>query len=192
MFAAALFALHPVNVESVAWITQLKNLLSLLLTLLSVLFYLHHEQYGGRWRSALAIGVFFLATLAKGMTLTLPLVLLACAWWQRGRIGRRDLLRILPYVLIGVAMAGMEVWLQQRNGRADHRAFRQPPQPDRRRRLRRMVLPLEADLAGQSDFRLPALEPRRISTRCRFCPGCCWRAFWRWRGGGGVPGAGPW
>ena len=56
MFAAAIFALHPVNVESVAWITQLKNILSLMLALLSVLFYLLHEQRGGgwhlRWRSA--------------------------------------------------------------------------------------------------------------------------------------------
>jgi hypothetical protein len=112
MFAAALFALHPVNVESVAWITQLKNTLSLSLTLLSVLFYLRHERYGGRWRSALAIGLFCLATLAKGMTLTLPVILLACAWWQRGRIQRRDLLQVLPYVLIGALMACTEVCLQ--------------------------------------------------------------------------------
>ena len=112
MFAAAIFALHPVNVESVAWITQLKNTLSLPLTLLSVLFYLLHEQHGGRWRFAASLGMFVLSTLAKGMTLTLPVVLLACAWWQRGRIGRRDLLRVLPFVLIGVLMVGMEVFQQ--------------------------------------------------------------------------------
>ena len=56
--------------------------------------------------------MFALATLAKGMTLTLPVVLLACAWWQRGRIERRDLLRVVPFLLIGLAMVGMEVFQQ--------------------------------------------------------------------------------
>ena len=63
---------------------------------------------------ALAIAAFWLAALAKGMLITLPVVLLACAWWQRGRIERRDLLRILPYLLIGVVMTGIEVWTQHR------------------------------------------------------------------------------
>jgi tetratricopeptide (TPR) repeat protein len=112
LFAAALFALHPVNVESVAWITQLKNTLSLALTLLSVLLYLRHEQHGGRWLFISAVVVFGLATLAKGMTLTLPVVLLACVWWRRGRIERGDVLRLVPYVLIGLAMIGMELFQQ--------------------------------------------------------------------------------
>jgi tetratricopeptide (TPR) repeat protein len=59
-----------------------------------------------------AVAAFALATLAKGMTLTLPVVLLACAWWQRGRIQRVDLLRILPFVLIAAAMVVMEVYEQ--------------------------------------------------------------------------------
>jgi Flp pilus assembly protein TadD len=112
MFAAAIFALHPVNVESVAWISQLKGLLSLMLALVSVLLFLAYERQGGWWRWALAIGAFALSTLAKGMVITLPLVLLACAWWQRGRIGRRDLLHVLPYLVIGAVMAGTEVWTQ--------------------------------------------------------------------------------
>jgi Flp pilus assembly protein TadD len=112
MFAAALFALHPVNVESVAWIAQLKNVLSLLLVLLSVLLYLRYEERGQRWCFLWSIGVFFLSALAKGMAVTLPVVLLACAWWQRGRIARRDLLHVVPYLLIGVLMAGVEVWSQ--------------------------------------------------------------------------------
>ncbi len=119
MFAAALFALHPVNVESVAWIAQLKNILSLLLALLSVLLYLLYEERGKWWRLVLSIGVFWLSALAKGIALTLPVVLLACAWWQRGRIGRRDLLRVLPYLLIGLFMAGMEVWSQRLLGAAE-------------------------------------------------------------------------
>jgi protein O-mannosyl-transferase len=113
LFAAAIFALHPVNVESVAWITQLKNVLSLLLAVVSAYFFLAHENRGGWWRYALALAAFFLSTLSKGMVITLPLVLLACAWWQRGRITRRDLLRVLPYFVIGAVMAGVEVWGQQ-------------------------------------------------------------------------------
>jgi tetratricopeptide (TPR) repeat protein len=112
LLGAALFALHPVNVESVAWITQLKNTLSLALTLLSVLLYLLHEQRGGRRLFAASVAAFAMATLAKGMTLMLPVVLLACAWWQRGRIDRRDLLRVVPFLLIGAAMVGMEIYQQ--------------------------------------------------------------------------------
>jgi hypothetical protein len=120
LLAAALFALHPVNVESVAWITQQKNTISLLLTLASVLAYLLDEEKGDSphlperpagcsaqmgtvpffrptFLYAAAVALFALAALAKGMTLTLPLVLLACAWWQRGRIGRQDLRRVAPF-----------------------------------------------------------------------------------------------
>jgi hypothetical protein len=134
LLGAALFALHPVNVESVAWIAQLKNTLSLALTLLSVLFYLlasrsrlpggtlggaadlaapsSARQAGPTWWYVGAVAAFALATLAKGMTLTLPAVLLACAWWQRGRIERRDLRRVVPFVLIATTMAVMEVYQQ--------------------------------------------------------------------------------
>jgi tetratricopeptide (TPR) repeat protein len=112
MFAAAIFALHPVNVESVAWIAQLKGILSLALALISLLFYLDYERRGGRWRYGLAIAAFMLSTLAKGAALTLPIVLLALAWWQRGRIAWRDLLRVTPYVLVGAVMTGAEVWGQ--------------------------------------------------------------------------------
>ncbi len=113
MVAAAIFALHPVNVESVAWIAQLKGLLSLLFALVSALLFLQFDRRGGRWRYGAAIAAFCLSTLSKGMVLTLPIVLLACAWWRRGLIERRDLLRILPYVLIGAFMTGVEIWSQQ-------------------------------------------------------------------------------
>ncbi len=119
LLAAAIFALHPVNVESVAWIAQLKGLLSLSLGLLSMHFYLWHEREGG-WRPlAAAAALFLLSALAKGMVLTLPVVLLACAWWQRGRIDRRDLLRVIPFVLIAAIMVGVEV-SKQHTGMADN------------------------------------------------------------------------
>jgi protein O-mannosyl-transferase len=128
MFAAAIFALHPVNVESVAWISQLKGLLSLLFALVSTLSYLQFDRTyvgtglpacpdrpGGSSQRlyAASIAAFCLSTLAKGMMLTLPVVLLACVWWRRGAIERRDLARMVPYVLIGVVMAGIEVWSQR-------------------------------------------------------------------------------
>ena len=112
MFAAAIFALHPVNVESVAWIAQLKGILSLVLALVSMLFYLDSDRDASRWRYGLAIVAFLLSALAKGTAITLPVVLLACAWWQRGRIEWRDLLRVVPYLLIGAVMAGIELWGQ--------------------------------------------------------------------------------
>jgi tetratricopeptide (TPR) repeat protein len=113
LFGAAIFALHPVNVESVAWVTQLKNVLSLFLTLCALWLYLHHERTG-RWQSyVLAVCVFALSTLAKGMGVTLPAVLLALAWWQRGRIEWRDVRRVLPFLIIGGVMAYVEVAMQK-------------------------------------------------------------------------------
>lgn len=110
--AAALFALHPVNVESVAWIAQLKGLLALLLTVGAVWCYLEHDRRGGTWRYGAAVGLFLLSTLAKGAAVTLPVVLLMCVWWQRGRLTGRDVARVIPFLVIGGAMTGMEIWMQ--------------------------------------------------------------------------------
>jgi len=113
LLGAAIFALHPVNVESVAWVAQLKNVLSLFLTLLAVWFYLRHERTGRWGMYALAVAAFGLSTLAKGIGVTLPAVLLALAWWQRRKIAGRDVWRVLPFLAIGVLMAGVEVAMQK-------------------------------------------------------------------------------
>lgn len=110
LLAAALFALHPVNVESAAWIAQLNGVLSLLLALVSLLLYLKFEQRGDRGFYACAIAAFLLSALAKGEALTLPIVMLTCAWWQRGRIEWRDVLRVVPFFAISLVMAGVEIW----------------------------------------------------------------------------------
>jgi tetratricopeptide (TPR) repeat protein len=119
MLAAGVFALHPVAVEAVAWVTQTKTLLPAVCALLSMLCYWSYERRGG-WRLyVLALAAFVLAGLARGMAVTLPVVLLMAAWWRRGRITRRDLGRTLPYVLIGVGMAVLEVAMQQKLARAE-------------------------------------------------------------------------
>ncbi len=116
-FAAALFALHPVEVESVAWITERKNLLSLSLALLSMLCYLRFAPPRSEERAdslpgqarwlwyALALVFFALALAAKSVVATMPGVLLVIYWWKQGRISRADFARLLPLFALSVAMS---------------------------------------------------------------------------------------
>lgn len=110
--AAAIFAIHPVNVEAVAWVSQLKTVLGMMLALASVVAYLSFEQSGSRWRYWLAMALFLLAALAKTEVLPLPAVMLLLAWWQRGRIDRRDVFRVAPFFLIAGVLGAVEVWAQ--------------------------------------------------------------------------------
>jgi tetratricopeptide (TPR) repeat protein len=103
-FAALLFALHPVCVESVAWISEQKNTLSAVLYLAATLAY---QRFDGQRRGsqyALATGFFVLALLTKTVTATLPAALLVLFWWRRGRLDwRRDVLPLLPWFALGAA-----------------------------------------------------------------------------------------
>jgi tetratricopeptide (TPR) repeat protein len=116
--AACVFALHPVNVESVAWIVQRKNVLSLVFFLLSGLWFLiHDEDSSGRlgrwyWLSLLA---FILAMLSKGSVAILPLILLLACWWRRDRVTGRDIVLTLPFFVIAAAFTLLNVWLQTRH-----------------------------------------------------------------------------
>ncbi len=105
--AAAVFALHPVHVESVAWITELKNTLSAVFYLAAALVYFRFDQ-DRRWRwYAAALLLFCLGLLSKTVTATLPAALLVVFWWQRGRLSwRRDVLPLVPYFILG-ALAGV-------------------------------------------------------------------------------------
>ncbi len=89
LFVAALFALHPLNVESVAWITERKSLLSLLFSLLSIGAYMRYVRKPD-WRRYLQVAAMFAAALmAKSMAITLPFVLLLLDYWPLERV-RRD------------------------------------------------------------------------------------------------------
>ena len=91
--AAAVWAVHPVNVETVAWVTELKNTQSGLFFLLTLLVFMRFED-GLRPRDyVLTLACAVAAMLSKPSTVVLPGVMLLCAWWRRGRWARQDLAR---------------------------------------------------------------------------------------------------
>ena len=109
--AAAIFALHPVHVESVAWIAEQKNTLSAVLYLSAMLVYLRFDRSRKATLYLGAFGLFVLALLSKTVTATLPGALLVIFWWQRGRLSwRRDALPLLPFLLVGAGAGLITTW----------------------------------------------------------------------------------
>jgi Flp pilus assembly protein TadD len=87
LVVAALFALHPVNVESVAWAAERKNVLSMLFFLLTLHAYDRYARVGGRYRYLLVTILFALGLMAKSQIVTLPFVLLLWDYWPLHRMG---------------------------------------------------------------------------------------------------------
>ena len=112
--AAALFALHPVQVESVAWISELKNTLSGVFFFGALLLYLRFDD-DRDWRVyAASLALFVLALLSKSVTATLPGVLLVVAWWRRGLLDwRRDVCPTLPFIACGAAAGLFTSWVER-------------------------------------------------------------------------------
>jgi len=86
VFVAALFALHPLHVESVAWVAERKDVLSAFFWMLTLLLYARYAERPGRGRYLLTLGAFALGLMAKPMLVTLPLVLLLMDYWPIGRL----------------------------------------------------------------------------------------------------------
>ena len=125
--AAIVFALHPVHVESVAWITERKNTLSGFFYLSSVLAYIRFAglDIGSKpskpteWRYyGLALVLFICAVLSKTAVLMLPVVLLLLIWWKHGRLNLRDGLRLLPMFVISVGAGLLTIWLEKHHAGA--------------------------------------------------------------------------
>ena len=119
--AAAIFAVHPVAAASVAWISEMKNTLSLVFCLSSFLLFLISEErqaVADKTKAALfyflSFGAFLLALLSKTSTVMLPVVLLGCAWWRHGRLTRRDWLRTAPFFALSLLLGCATIWFQHR------------------------------------------------------------------------------
>ena len=108
-FAAAVFAVHPLHVESVAWVIGRKDILATAFYLSSVLAYIRFtEMPRGRRRGGhylLAGALFVLGLLSKSITVTLPAALLLWHWWRHGRVTMADFRRTLPFFLVGLGIA---------------------------------------------------------------------------------------
>lgn len=120
--AALLFAVHPVQVESVAWVTERKNVLSGILFFAALLSYLRFalpdSPLPRRWGCyALSLLLFLAALFSKSVTCSLPAVILILLWWKRDRLRLADVLPLLPMFAIGVAMAAVTVWVEHHHVR---------------------------------------------------------------------------
>lgn len=130
--AAALFAVHPVMVESVAWVAELKNVQSGFFCLLFLLAWLRFDPLDGsprpdpparrRWYG-LALLAFLLALLTKPVAVSVPPVLLVLVWWKRGRITRQDIAAVTAPLAMGLAAAVLAVYVEHRYGVATGAGF---------------------------------------------------------------------
>ena len=121
---AGLFGLHPLNVESVAWVAERKNVLSTLFWLMTMWGYVGYVRKGGVWRYGSVLGWFVLGLMAKPMLVTLPCVLLLLDYWPLGRWGegkeRRERWKRLVWEkvpMLGV-VGVVSVWAVQAQAKA--------------------------------------------------------------------------
>jgi protein O-mannosyl-transferase len=112
--AALLFALHPVAVESVAWISEQKNTLSAVLYLCAALAYLRYDRERRPRAYTGATLLFLLAVGTKTVTATLPAALLVVLWWKRGRLEiRRDVGPLLPWFALALIAGAVTSWTER-------------------------------------------------------------------------------
>ncbi|MBI1852205.1 MAG: tetratricopeptide repeat protein [Planctomycetes bacterium] len=111
--AGAIFALHPVHVESVAWISERKNVLSTLFYLLATERFFAFEENRRRRDYLLSILLFAAALLSKSVTCTLPLALLVIRWARGKSLDRRYVRGLVPLFAMGLAIAPITLWVER-------------------------------------------------------------------------------
>ena len=124
VLAAFIFALHPVHVESVAWMTELKNTFSGVLYLTAASLLLRFDRTRARPQYVMALVVFVAALLSKSVTATLPAAMLIVYWWERGRVTwRDDVVPLLPFFASGIAAGLLTAWVERTHIGAEGAAY---------------------------------------------------------------------
>lgn len=121
LFAALIFALHPIMVESVAWITERKNVLSLVFYLSALLVSVpllrlgefREESKFSRVRYAIVILLFICALLSKTVTASLPAAMLLLVYLERGKLDRRSILMTLPMFVLGIGFGLLTIYVER-------------------------------------------------------------------------------
>ena len=101
---AAVFAVHPLHVESVAWVIERKDVLSGLFYLAAVLAWLRFVEQPNSRRYAWSLVLYAASLLSKSIVVTLPVALLIWHWWQQGRVTSTDLWRLVPFFAVGLVI----------------------------------------------------------------------------------------
>jgi len=174
LFVAALFALHPVNVESVVWAAERKNVLSMFFFLLTLIVYDRYARRGGRYLYLLVTVLFALGLMAKSQIVTLPFVLLLWDYWPlermsapKGSLGVLKsgafaylVLEKLPLFVLAAADSAITLWAQRAGGSV--RALAEVPTSVR---LENAVV-CYVEYIGKAfwPYRLAPLYPRPVSS----------------------------
>src|SRR6266403_604936 len=112
---AAIFALHPVHVESVAWLSEVKNTLSGALAATATLAYLKYDKDRQLTAYVLAFALFVAGLMTKTAIVTLPIVLLIVFWWKRGKLAwERDFKLLVPFFGVAIVAGIVTVWVEQK------------------------------------------------------------------------------
>ena len=101
---AAVFAVHPSHVESVSWVVERKDVLSGLFYLTAVLAWMRFVEQPNPRRYACSLALYAAALLSKSIAITLPAALLIWHWWKQGRVTSSDLLRLVPFGVVGLVI----------------------------------------------------------------------------------------
>lgn len=112
--AAAIFALHPVQVESVAWMAELKNTLSGALCLGAAYAYIRFDRDRRRRQYAIALTLFLIGLMVKSVIAPLPAALLVVFWWKKGNLEwKRDVKPLLPFFVTGIGAGLFTAWVER-------------------------------------------------------------------------------
>jgi tetratricopeptide (TPR) repeat protein len=121
-FVAALFGVHPLHVESVAWAAERKDVLSAFFWMVTLVAYVAYVEKGSLIFYVIALISFMLGLMSKPMVVTLPFVLLLLDWWPLGRRGARVVWEKAPFILLAAASSVATYVVQRRAGAMERMA----------------------------------------------------------------------